>query len=92
MLAFATELEMIRYFVLTVQDHDPDLLVGHDVERGSWGYVITRGQVYNLDMRREVSRVPHQVATRSYENRYELSGNVATRLNGRFEFLIGFLD
>ena len=81
---------MIRYFVTLVQDHDPDLLVGHDVERGSWGYVMTRGQVYNLDMRREVSRVPHQVAKRSYENRYELSGNVATRLNGWFGFAISF--
>ena len=80
--AFRTELEMIASFVKTVQDHDPDLMVGHDVERGSWGYLMTRGQVYNLDMRRELSRVPHQVSSRNYEVRYELSGNVATRLNG----------
>jgi DNA polymerase zeta len=42
------ELSLLNRIVDIVNDLDPDILVGWDVQRFSWGYLDTRGKVYGM--------------------------------------------
>ncbi|KAI8815501.1 hypothetical protein BJ742DRAFT_18942 [Cladochytrium replicatum] len=54
---FSSEHEIITKLYETVRQSDPDILVGFELHRNSWGYIIQRGFQYNIDLSRELSRI-----------------------------------
>jgi DNA polymerase zeta len=44
------ELELINRIVDIIVDLDPDIIVGWEVQTGSWGYLNARGRSYGLLM------------------------------------------
>ncbi|GJE86113.1 DNA polymerase zeta catalytic subunit [Phanerochaete sordida] len=53
-----SELDLINRVVDLVQDLDPDILVGWDVQAGSWGYLSARAGTFGLDFGEQISRAP----------------------------------
>jgi DNA polymerase zeta len=45
-----TELDLINTFTDIVVDLDPDIIVGWELERGSWGYLATRAHQYGIPL------------------------------------------
>ncbi|KAF8846392.1 hypothetical protein BDN67DRAFT_940224 [Paxillus ammoniavirescens] len=54
----ADELELINRIVDIVIELDPDIVLGWEVQAGSWGYLSARGLHYGLDIGGLVSRAP----------------------------------
>lgn len=45
--SFDTELDLVNAFIDQVQDLDPDILSGWELQNGSWGYLVERvGRTY----------------------------------------------
>lgn len=40
---YSDEVDLLNAFIDRVNDLDPDILVGWDTERSSWGYIAARG-------------------------------------------------
>lgn len=54
-----TEKELIWKFVDVVRNQaDPDILVGYEMQKDSWGYLIERAETLNISLLQELSRVP----------------------------------
>lgn len=53
----ATERDLILKFVSFVQELDPDLIVGYEVQMLSWGYLIERSAALNINICQLLSRV-----------------------------------
>ncbi|XP_044259688.1 DNA polymerase zeta catalytic subunit [Tribolium madens] len=53
----STEEELLNEFVKLVQKHDPDILVGYEIEMLSWGYLLDRGQALGHSLVTSLSRV-----------------------------------
>ncbi|KAJ3235350.1 DNA polymerase zeta [Chytriomyces hyalinus] len=60
------ELELLQALVQKVREFDPDILLGYEVHKSSWGYIIDRAiGHYEYDILRELSRMkPGYVKTR----------------------------
>lgn len=56
--AVRSERDLLAALVELVARWDPDLLLGYDVERGSWGYLCERAQHLDVDLRAQLSRAP----------------------------------
>lgn len=52
-----TELELIMTLVELVKLHDPEIMIGYEMERLSWGYVLERSSFLNLRVSLELSRI-----------------------------------
>lgn len=52
-----TEIELIMALVEVVKTYDPEILVGYEMERLSWGYVLERSTVLNFNISTPLSRV-----------------------------------
>uniref|UniRef100_A0A0X3PMW4 DNA polymerase zeta catalytic subunit n=2 Tax=Schistocephalus solidus TaxID=70667 RepID=A0A0X3PMW4_SCHSO len=58
LLLCAGEMELLQWTACLVQSFDPDLLVGYDVERRSWGFLVERAKTLgNLEFIRDISRL-----------------------------------
>jgi DNA polymerase zeta len=56
-----TELDLLVRMVEIVRTHDPDILTGYEVHRGSWGYLIERARLkYDYNLNDEFSRMKTQ--------------------------------
>lgn len=53
-----SELDLFHALVDLVHRWDPDVLLGYDVERASWGYLFERAEQLNLDLYARLSRAP----------------------------------
>lgn len=42
----------------TANRWDPDILVGYEIQKSSWGYLLERGSQLRLDLASMLSRVP----------------------------------
>jgi len=59
--AVATEAELFELFVEAVRALDPDILVGYDVQKGSFGYLLERaGTLDDVNLTRLLSRTPEE--------------------------------
>lgn len=38
--------------------YDPDILVGYEVQKASWGYLLERAAQLSIDLATEISRLP----------------------------------
>lgn len=54
---FQQEKAMFLEFSLFIQKLDPDIIVGYEVQMLSWGYLIERGALLDLDMCHLFSRI-----------------------------------
>lgn len=53
-----SELDLFHAVIDLVHRWDPDVLLGYDVERASWGYLFERAEQLNLDLYARLSRAP----------------------------------
>ncbi|XP_065284580.1 serine-rich adhesin for platelets isoform X2 [Dermacentor albipictus] len=53
-----SELDLFHALVDLVHRWDPDVLLGYDVERASWGYLFERAEQLDLDLYARLSRAP----------------------------------
>ncbi|ETN59108.1 DNA polymerase zeta catalytic subunit [Anopheles darlingi] len=52
------ERELYEKFLLLIAFWDPDIFTGYEIESVSWGYVIERGYVLEMNLMKMLSRVP----------------------------------
>lgn len=53
-----SESDLLEEVVRLVTTWDPDMLVGYEVQRGSWGYLLERGLALGAEVVTRLSRVP----------------------------------
>lgn len=54
-----SEEDMLNEFIKAVQFYDPDILVGYEIQKHSWGYLIKRAMKLNIaDFCLKLSRLP----------------------------------
>lgn len=51
---------MISTFLEKIREWNPDIIAGYEIEMASWGYLIERGYVLNLNLLKELSRIPNE--------------------------------
>lgn len=55
----SSEREIIHTFINVVRnDIDPDIFVGYEIQRDSWGYLIERAHCLGIPILQELSRIP----------------------------------
>ncbi|KAI9468117.1 MAG: hypothetical protein EXX96DRAFT_493093 [Benjaminiella poitrasii] len=52
-----TEEDLFRLLIEKVRYYDPDMLIGYEVQNGSWGYLVERGAQLGFHLLDELSRV-----------------------------------
>ncbi|KAI0033173.1 hypothetical protein K488DRAFT_48291 [Vararia minispora EC-137] len=57
----ANELDLLNTVVDTIVALDPDVIVGWEIQSGSWGYVAARAKGYGYDLSELISRAPGRV-------------------------------
>lgn len=80
-----TEKDLILQFVEVVRSHvDPDILVGYEVQKDSWGYLIDRANVLNIALLQELSRTPlEKPSTRNEHDKYGEEHESGIHITGR---------
>ena len=58
--ALPDEDALIAAIVDAVREHDPDLLVGYEVQMASWGYLVERAAARGLNLPPLISRLPER--------------------------------
>lgn len=56
-LVVHNEMALFEHFIELVRHWDPDIFSGYEIERVSWGYLIDRGNLLDLDMISLLSRI-----------------------------------
>jgi DNA polymerase elongation subunit (family B) len=56
--AVASEEDLVHAVVDAVKLHDPDLLVGYEIQLSSWGYLIDRSAAKGINLVPMLSRLP----------------------------------
>lgn len=54
------ERELLHRLVQLVREEDPDFLIGYEVVMSSWGYLVDRAAVLDVNLVNELSRVPSE--------------------------------
>lgn len=88
----ADEVALIMAVVRLVRKWDPDIFAGYEIELASWGYILQRCQVINIDIVPLLSRIPSQKMAKfrtvdddvaademhgfEYESEYKLYGRI----------------
>lgn len=54
---FKNEAEMLTNFALFIEEKDPDMILGYEVQMLSWGYLIERAGSLDINMITRLSRV-----------------------------------
>lgn len=70
----SNETNILEKLIRLVQQHDPDIMCGYEMERNSWGYVLERAQILGLEIVREISRITEkhrQKRCKSDDNEFE---------------------
>ncbi|KDQ07690.1 hypothetical protein BOTBODRAFT_149069 [Botryobasidium botryosum FD-172 SS1] len=52
-----TELDLINHTIDLVNELDPDVLSGWEIQSASWGYIAERAKQYSMDLGDQISRV-----------------------------------
>lgn len=63
-----TEKELFQLVIERIRQIDPDIIVGYEVQKSSLGYLVQRAEsAMGLDLLRELSRVPSEIASKRNE-------------------------
>ncbi|XP_038059014.1 DNA polymerase zeta catalytic subunit-like [Patiria miniata] len=54
----ATETDLLDELLAIIRKHDPDILVGYEVQQLSWGYLLQRAAFLDMDLCTQISRLP----------------------------------
>lgn len=65
----AGEVELFAALVELVRRWDPDILVGYEIQKSSWGYLLERASQLRLDLASMLSRVPKSPEEHPREDR-----------------------
>ncbi|KAG5682944.1 hypothetical protein PVAND_012261 [Polypedilum vanderplanki] len=57
-LKVKNEMELLDQFFQKIRAFDPDIFAGYEIELNSWGYLIERGLVLNMNLCNALSRMP----------------------------------
>ncbi|KAM3727658.1 DNA polymerase zeta catalytic subunit [Dirofilaria immitis] len=57
----ASEIDLLDEFVNIVRRYDPDIVIGYNAQRYSWGYLTERSLVIGRNLLSEISRVPIEI-------------------------------
>lgn len=60
----ATEAELFENLIRTVGVYCPDILIGYEIQRSSWGYLCRRAANLNINLTSELSRMPKSAQSR----------------------------
>lgn len=63
------ESEVLGVLLLKIREWDPDILAGYEIEMNSWGYLIHRGYILNMNLLNSLSRVPIEKAVKHKDNK-----------------------
>jgi DNA polymerase zeta len=70
------EFNLFRKLIDLIRQYDPDILLGYDIQKGSWGYLVERYKLkYQLDFLQEISRVNENFKTH-YEQEMDEYGYI----------------
>lgn len=58
------ELALFERLVTVVRAWDPDILIGYEIQMSSWGYVIERAEILNINLRLLISRLVDKKETK----------------------------
>lgn len=56
-VSFEDEMSLVTGFLSDINDIDPDVLIGYEVQLGSWGYLFERGGAIGVDIAASLSRL-----------------------------------
>lgn len=70
-----SEPELLLALVQLVGKWDPDIFAGYEIEMASWGYVLQRGQMLNINLPALMSRVPANVNREVPQENEEMSAD-----------------
>ncbi|KAF6017864.1 hypothetical protein EB796_023847 [Bugula neritina] len=79
----ATEQKLLEELTGIVRRHDPDLLVGWEVHKLSWGYLLRRSMALKLNLANELSRMPKVVSRPELSQEFVLHSSEFARVGGR---------
>lgn len=69
------EKDLIMELVKLVRAWDPDIFAGYEIELASWGYIIQRCQMINIDIVPLLSRIPSQKIAKFKGNEEEMAAH-----------------
>ena len=55
-----TEAQLFQLFINIVGQADPDFFIGYDINRNSFGFLVKRGKVININLLQLLSKVPNE--------------------------------
>jgi DNA polymerase zeta len=55
-----TEAQLFQLFIKIVGQADPDFFIGYDINRNSFGFLVKRGKVININLLQLLSKVPNE--------------------------------
>ena len=73
--AHSNEKEIILKFAMFIQDIDPDVIVGYEVQMSSWGYLIERAATLDINICQMLSRIVDN------EKEIQIKGDAESELN-----------
>lgn len=78
----SNEIDMLTKFVSIVRKHDPDILVGYEIELSSWAYLLQRAEFLNISIAPAISRVLDEKYARCTLE-YDLDFRTGIQIPGR---------
>ncbi|XP_074603452.1 DNA polymerase zeta catalytic subunit isoform X3 [Brevipalpus obovatus] len=78
----SNEIDMLTKFVSIVRKHDPDILVGYEIELSSWAYLLQRAEFLNVSIAPAISRVSDEKYARCTLE-YDLDFRTGIQIPGR---------
>ena len=63
-LIVPNEEKLFESLIKTVGDYDPDILIGYEIQRSSWGYLCRRAANLNINLTAQLSRMPNNAQSR----------------------------
>ncbi|EJD74935.1 DNA polymerase [Loa loa] len=58
----SSEVDLFDAFVNVVRRYDPDIVIGYNTQRYSWGYLTERSLIIGRNLLSEISRVPVEIS------------------------------
>lgn len=71
-----SEKNLIQRFIETIKTSDPDILAGYEIEMLSWGYLIERSYVLEINALSTLSRVPTETKRNNSQSKFSLIGRI----------------
>ena len=60
----ASETELYETLIKTIHECCPDILIGYEIQRSSWGYLCRRAANLNINLTAKLSRMPQSSQNR----------------------------